>query len=86
MIAGGTFRKGGLERSAVVLPFVIQEHEVTNNEYRRFDPNHDPTYVGDLPVADVSWYDAAAYALWVGGVFPTEEQREFAARGTEVRR
>ena len=74
-----------------VSPFRIQEHEVTNAEYRRFlsqsqpDPNHDYEAAQDLPVVNVTWYDAMAYAAWLGGSLPTEAQWEFAARGTKGR-
>lgn len=74
-------------RRRSVRGFRMQEHEVTNEEYRRFDAEHAyPAGEGRHPVVEVTWREAMAYAASVGGSLPTEVQWEFAARGAEGRR
>lgn len=74
-------------------PFYISQYEVTNAQYKIFNPKH--TKEDKQPVVNVSWKEANDFAKWLSSLhsnkkkfrLPTKTQFEYSARaGTKTSR
>jgi formylglycine-generating enzyme len=84
------------EHEAKVKEFYMDETEVTNAQFKRFLEESKYKPIGslahlrdrrfnkdDMPIVDVDYDDAVAYAAWAGKRLPTEREWEAAAKDTQ---
>jgi len=81
------FDEGPRRRVRITRPFYMGKYEVTNAQFRKFDPAHksgtfeDQTLSGpDQPAVYVIFNKADAFCKWAGLSLPTEAQWEYACR------
>lgn len=80
----GFFSREEPERLVAVPGFWLDSCAVTNKQYHDLYPSHVPDpHSADvnMPVVNVTWFDAAKFCAALGKRLPTDEEWERAARG-----
>ncbi len=81
-IPGGEFKSGSDKKISNVKEFYIDKYEVPFFEFKKFDKTLEvPEGKGAYPVAEVSYFEAAAYCKSLGKRLPTAIEWERAAGG-----